>query len=221
LYEPPDWGEYSLVSAEESGEDSVILPPEEYRSLLGPDGLFRVYTSKVDYHELWYEKGDYFDGSAYASRVLGSIAVEYDYTPSMPVVTIHRVVDELGHDLTALRALARTDLVVAVEATFTNAGNVDPHTALIDWGDGTVHDLGAVTHAVNAGHLYADPGTYSIVLRVSDEYGNVGETSALIEVVSPSDYPLGETFHDGPAHFSVPVGTRVVEGDQRLAEDGE
>lgn len=56
--------------------------------------------------------------------------------------------------------------------TFTDPGTLDTHTAVINWGDGTV-EPGAVTEAGGSGsvagsHAFSAPGTYTVVVTVTD-----------------------------------------------------
>ncbi len=72
--------------------------------------------------------------------------------------------------------------------------DADVHTATIDWGDGSPVAAGAVSgRTVNATHVYADDGAYTITLAVGDGRGGVGEdgTTAVVSNVAPTALPGG------------------------------
>jgi PKD repeat protein len=84
------------------------------------------------------------------------------------------------------------DLVTLDPATFTDAGTADTHTAVIDWGDGTV-EIGVVTEAggsgtVSGSHAYADNGAYTVTVTVTDDDGAATADTLTITVlnVAPS-----------------------------------
>jgi PKD repeat protein len=87
-----------------------------------------------------------------------------------------------------------------VLATFTNQGELDTHTAIIDWGDGTI-DAGNVTEplvpimsislqqnniegegTVSGAHTYGDNGIYTVIVNVTDDDQGVGSDSLFISV---------------------------------------
>ena len=74
-------------------------------------------------------------------------------------------------------------------ATFTDPDSSDTHTAIIDWGDGTI-EPGAVnelTGNITGSHVYADDDTYAVIVIVADDHGAFGEDSLTVTVhnVSP------------------------------------
>ncbi len=76
-------------------------------------------------------------------------------------------------------------VVSLAPSTFNDLGTLDTHTATIDWGDGTSVDAGSVVETPfgppgdNAGanglvfgsHVYADNGTYTVEVCVTDDEG--------------------------------------------------
>jgi PKD repeat protein len=106
-------------------------------------------------------------------------------------------------------------------ATFTDQGEFDSHSALIDWGDGTI-EPGIVIEpidneywegigTVNGTHTYKDNGIYVVTIIVSDDDGDTNSDSLLFTVdnIAPivgagSDLNVDEgevisfsgTFHD-------------------------
>ena len=82
------------------------------------------------------------------------------------------------------QAVAAQAQVCLAPATFTDAGSADTHTALIDWGDGTV-TVGTVNQAagtVSGCHTYAGGGSYTVTVTVTDDDGGVGSDSFTVDV---------------------------------------
>ena len=76
-------------------------------------------------------------------------------------------------------------------ATFIDPDAGDTHTAVIDWGDGTV-TAGIVDQAaqtVSGSHTFAAVGTYMVTITVTDNGGGVGSDTLQI-VVSPNQLYL-------------------------------
>ena len=72
-------------------------------------------------------------------------------------------------------------------ATFTDPEPSDVHTATIDWGDGA-STAGAVNESggsgtVSGSHAYADDGSYTVAVTVTDDVGNA-DTDGLTIIVS-------------------------------------
>ena len=76
-------------------------------------------------------------------------------------------------------------LVSLAPATFTDLDAGDTHTASIDWGDGSGPGVGAVdqeARVVSGSHVYADDGTYTVVVTVTDDAGISGSDSMAVTV---------------------------------------
>jgi hypothetical protein len=110
-----------------------------------------------------------------------------------PVASIDSITDESGAEIGVNVPVALVGLEVDLAGSFTDVGTVDTHTAQINWGDGSTDEdpefnafsdcVGGVTGTLNAAHIYADPGIYTITLNVTDDDAGVGTTTAQIEVV--------------------------------------
>jgi RHS repeat-associated protein len=75
---------------------------------------------------------------------------------------------------------------VSLAATFSDAGIVDTHSAMVDWGDGS-SSVGSVdenTRTVSAEHVYADNGSYSVRVEVSDDALAQGTASTTADIAN-------------------------------------
>jgi hypothetical protein len=110
-----------------------------------------------------------------------------------PVASIDSITDETGAEIGVDVPVALVGLEIDLGGSFTDAGTADTHTAEIIWGDGNTDTdadfdaftdcVGGVTGTLDAAHIYADPGIYTITLSVTDDDGGVDTTTAQIEVV--------------------------------------
>ena len=67
--------------------------------------------------------------------------------------------------------------------TFADADAADTHTVSVDWADGATSDSGTLTSTVStfgASHVYADTGTYSVVLTLADSASHTVTASASV-----------------------------------------
>jgi uncharacterized membrane protein/PKD repeat protein/uncharacterized protein YegL len=105
------------------------------------------------------------------------------------VVTVHNVAPTVTavDDLTVI---ANNELA-AVLATFTDPGWLDTHTAVIDWGDGTVTagTVDPTAQTVSGIHTYTELGVYAVTITVTDNDGGVGQATLQI-LVEPESYRL-------------------------------
>ena len=84
------------------------------------------------------------------------------------------------------QVVAQGETVDLAPASFTDAGVLDTHTALVDWGDGTT-TVASVTQSngggtVDAGHVYATAGIFTVVVTVTDDEGATGADLFQVEV---------------------------------------
>jgi VCBS repeat-containing protein len=80
---------------------------------------------------------------------------------------------------------------IALAATFTDPDTGDAHTASIDWGDGTV-TAGVVDETAKTivgSHAYTVPGTYVVVVTVTDSFGASGADSFTLTIAAAAHAP--------------------------------
>jgi PKD repeat protein len=95
-----------------------------------------------------------------------------------------------------------------------DAGVLESHEAVIDWGDGTTEDLGEVDSPIEGlHHTYEERGEYTVTVRVvdADDEESFGEDTLTITV-----YDVGIELSAGWNLFSVPL---VSLGDAVDIED--
>lgn len=72
---------------------------------------------------------------------------------------------------------------VTVMGDFTDVGVLDTHTAMIDWGDGTIEPValvqGAGSGTIQGSHAYAAGGIYTVMLTVTDDDTGTHQASTL------------------------------------------
>jgi len=67
----------------------------------------------------------------------------------------------------------QVDALVETNATFTDFGILDTHTATWDWGDDTTSDGTVDGYNVSGSHTYEMPGVYTLTLTVEDDDGDL------------------------------------------------
>ncbi|MBQ9370568.1 MAG: fibro-slime domain-containing protein [Thermoguttaceae bacterium] len=108
---------------------------------------------------------------------------------------------------------------VALSVEFADADGDDLHSATIDWGDGTV-ELGAISSTgvggtVSGSHVYADNGTYTVAVTITDAQGesatSTGEVAVANVAPTMSDLALsfdGKVTKDGTVEqYAIISGT--------------
>jgi len=112
------------------------------------------------------------------------------------------VVGEISSSAT--RIVLGESITLTTTGSFTDAGVLDTHSALWDFGEGT--DMGNVTESngngsVNGSFVYTQSGTYEISLTVTDNDGDSGVSSNTItvDVVAPptADAGSAQTITEG------------------------
>ncbi|MDQ3548482.1 MAG: PKD domain-containing protein [Chloroflexota bacterium] len=121
-------------------------------------------------------------------------------------------IDNVAPVVTLSEAMIQTAGSSAIlEGSFTDAGALDTHTAVFDWGDGTTSD-GTIDESFGSGtasgsHIYATPGLYTVSLTVTDDDGGTGDaTYAYLVIVDPTG---GKVV--GAGTFSSPTGAYLAD----------
>ena len=55
-----------------------------------------------------------------------------------------------------------------ITITFTDAFDSGPHSAVVDWGDGTTTPLASVTSGFTQSHTYAQDGNFTVTVTITD-----------------------------------------------------
>ncbi len=81
--------------------------------------------------------------------------------------------------------------VSLIGASFSDASPINTHTAMIDWGDGSspaAEVVDQVAHTIDSSHVYADNGTFTITIIVTDDDGLSGNDTctATVSNVAPT-----------------------------------
>ncbi|MDO8616611.1 MAG: PKD domain-containing protein [Dehalococcoidia bacterium] len=102
-------------------------------------------------------------------------------------ITVFNVPPSMTIDEVALGAPFVLILVpFGFQASFTDPGFLDTHTATVDWGDGSpIQSLGSVIGSVSATHAYAASGLFTITITVTDDDGGSDIETAVIEAIDP------------------------------------
>jgi hypothetical protein len=98
---------------------------------------------------------------------------------------------------------------INVSANFTDQDNIDTHTAVWDWGDGT--SVGTVNEnngfgTVTGSHTYMSPGVYTLKLTVTDNNGASGESTYQYIVV----YDPSAGYVTGAGTITSPLGAYTL-----------
>jgi len=126
----------------------------------------------------WDDNGDY---------TIGVKVIDDDdgKTETTAIITIENVPPAVG-DITFSPPTPSEGGLVSISVPFTDAGIYDTHTAMIDWGDDTT-GVGAVVEEDNADyiagqHVYANDGSYTIMVIVTDKDGAPASASSVVTV---------------------------------------
>jgi hypothetical protein len=109
--------------------------------------------------------------SSSSGQASGSVTVNISAAPTL-VITLPTTPPSAG---------LPSSYTFAVTVAATNGSEV--RDLLVNWGDGQIDDLGAVTGSAPVAHVYNSPGTYVIRATVTDASGNTKTVSAPVTVI--------------------------------------
>lgn len=178
--------EGTIVSLDASGSSDPDGNALTYSWLLGGEALG---SPLADNQRIALCKQDDFAGTGELTVIDGRGGVD---TAAAEVVFLN-VAPTVSAVASNTVQLSRPLTIPSSElATFTDPGAEDTHSARVDWGDGSRSD-GVVTESggsgsVSGGHTYAQPGTYTVTVEVTDDDGGIGTSTTELVVVA-SDAP--------------------------------
>jgi PKD repeat protein len=171
--------------------------------------------------ESWTATVDYGDGSGVQPLALNgktfSLSHFYGDNGTFPVTIT--IVDSDGGVGTATVSVIVNNVAPAVSAAggtldegspFASSGSfsdpgADSWTATVDYGDGSgVQPLALAGNGFSLNHVYANSGTYSVTVTVTDDDGGVGSTTVPVVVnnVAPTVSAAGGTLDEGAVFSS-------------------
>lgn len=179
----------TLDGSGSSDPDGTIIA---YEWDLDGDGLYDDATGAIPSYT-WI---DDYNGNIGLKVTDDDGAIDTDTT----TVTINNVapIVDAGDD----QVVNEGDTVTLDPADFPDSGSLDNHTAIIDWGDGTIEagtvdELGG-SGTVSSSHAYGDNGMYTVTVTVSDDDGGVDSDTLTVMAnnVAPTNVTL--TVDAGP-----------------------
>ena len=97
--------------------------------------------------------------------------------------TAHITVRNVAPSVASTTATVDEGSTLTGNLGFTDRGTADTHTATIEYGDGSsVVPFAVVGHSVPLNHAYADEGSYSAVVTVTDDDGGIGQGTVAVTV---------------------------------------
>ena len=96
----------------------------------------------------------------------------------------------------------------AVTAAATGGSAV--RSLVVNWGDGTTTNLGAVTGNAVASHVYTRTGTYTVTATVTDAAGNVSSVSTAVTVIPVPRPTIRITSSPVPAKVNTQTTITIV-----------
>ena len=225
---------YSFVATAPSGSFSVTSSSCGTAGLLEPGSLVTTSTGGS------FRCG-FLDGPA-ASVVTISVEDDgYATTASSSVsVTVANVAPAVALDgfTSPVAGSILPGQTVIFSGGFTDPGYLDTHTAVWDFGDGTLlpgtlteeNDPPDATGTVSGTHTYGEPGTFVIDLEVVDDDGGTGTAAITVEVITAEEalelindfiQDLAESSFNGPPAQHASALSNKLEAVKNLLANGD
>ncbi len=212
--------------------------PATLRATFTDPGIADLHTGTILWGDGAIESAALTEESG-AGEVVASHVYRDDGTPPLSLCVAD---DEGAEDCAAIPAqianlppqlalaLASTgfveDSVSLAGSSFVDPGVLDSHSATVDWGDAT-QEPAAIDEADGAGtvtatHLYAEPGTYVVVLCVEDDDGGEACADRSVSLVLRSlDLALTKSVDRPEARPGEPIEfTLTIENEGTLPATG-
>ena len=181
-----------------------------------PDGDSLTYSWDLDNNGIFETVGQNpiysavgRDGSSSQTVVLRVCDTQNACATSPATVNITNIAPTVGV-ISAPVAPVQVNTAITANATFTDPGVLDTHTAIWSWGDSTT-SAGTVTEtngsgSVTGSHVYTVAGVYTVTLTVTDDDGGSGQSVFQFVVVYDPNagFVTGGGWIDSPAGAYVP-----------------
>lgn len=172
---------------------------------LNNDGVFEIVGSSPSTTQLVKQDGVY----TVRARVTDKDGGFTNYVATGTVANAAPVVTTINNSGSTLGAKKVGDSV-SVMASFTDAGVLDRHTAVIDWGDGNTSNVTASSSngrgSASGSHRYAQGGVYTVTLKVRDDASPAGVAVSTTQV-----FVTGVGLHNGVLHIVGTNGNDTVD----------
>jgi putative hemolysin/PKD repeat protein len=200
--------DYSVVTAPLADSNGPYADNEGSQISFDASGSYDPDGS-IDLYEWDFDSDGVYDVSSASSTAIFTWGDDYTGTVEL------RVTDNDGLSDTDTASImvnnvAPTASIVSVEqpgdfilpyhsltfnGAFIDAGWLDTQTATWDFGDGTIvsgtlteeNDQPDATGTTTAEHAYAEPGTYSVTLTVTDDDDGIGHYTTTVTVISAEE----------------------------------
>jgi PKD repeat protein len=165
---------------------------------LNNDGVYEITGTAATVTRTWAQDGSYI----VKARVSDKDGAHTDYTATIVVDNAAPVVSGFTSSAASFGRVSQGESVW-VSGSFTDAGKLDRHTAVIDWGDGTTSKVSVYGSNGRGGffgtHVYKQGGMYTMSLKVTDDASLPGVGNATAGAIIS-----GVGLHDGVLHI---IGT--------------
>jgi PKD repeat protein len=180
--EPSDEGSFVIARAAFSDWDA----DGPFTCTVAYDSSGAPMPARIVDHTCIGSEHTYLDDGSYTVTV--SVTDEDGATGTNSTTHVVNNVPPVVGPITASPEPSDEGSPVAFSAVFTDPGVLDTHTIAWDFGDGTTAS-GTLTPA----HAYADNGVYTVTLAVTDNGGEVGNSTLAVSVAN-----VAPTVHAGP-----------------------